>query len=722
MKAGTGLAGDACTSDASCALGLRCTIVGFGAECAAEGTGDVGSMCTTGADCFGGLVCNAGMCAGTSPGMPFGPPWPGVTCMDTASPVTAYFRVPRGTGDGDFYRLPFPNDIRLPGGKPTLMGHPTPGPGVLGYDIVDRYLRAIENENDGWGLYHTTFFRFSGELETDTLNGSVSLVDLTHSAPMGLYYTYATNGGAYICPNWVAVRQGQGSTYAEGVTYAAMISTALKAKGGAPIQPSPDFVAMFAATAPTDATLAAAWPAYAPLRAYLTKTSIDPATVLVATVFTVGKPTAPVSKLEGVIDAAPAPTATMWTKCDTGVASPCPDTTGDRACAAADPSFDELHALVALPIFQSGTAPYLTPMDGGGLQLDATRTPVVVRTQEVCMSLTVPKGAAPAAGWPTVVYAHGTGGDFRSHVTQGLAADFAKGVDDGTGKIVKAAVLGIDQVCHGPRRNGSTVSPNDCFFNFGNPAAAKGNVGQGAADQIALLRLVPTVSFTAATSPTGAALSLGPAAFWGHSQGASAGGLALPFGKYAGAVMSGQGASLIDALLTKTSPVNVAAAAPWVLSDVGSDGKLNGGQNNPVLSLLQTYYDGSDTIAYARAVAKAPPMGVTAHHVFQPYGQGDTYAPPVVQATWALAASLGLVAPDPSVTTPDDIGGLSTIPPPASGNLMTNGKAVTAVVREYAPSAGKDGHFVAFDLPSARGDTERFLAGTLSGIVPHVGQ
>jgi len=43
-------------------------------------------------------------------------------------------------------------------------------------------------------------------------------------------------------------------------------------------------------------------------------------------------------------------------------------------------------------------------------------------------------------------------------------------------------VLGIDQVAHGPRRGSSTASPDDLFFNFTNPAAARGNALQGAAD------------------------------------------------------------------------------------------------------------------------------------------------------------------------------------------------------------------------------------------------
>jgi hypothetical protein len=248
-------------------------------------------------------------------------------------------------------------------------------------------------------------------------------------------------------------------------------------------------------------------------------------------------------------------------------------------------------------------------------------------------------------------------------------------------------------------------------------------VQQGAVDQMALHRFVPSVTFDAASSPTAAAFSLGgPVTFWGHGQGAKEGGAALPYGTYGGAAFSGQTASLIDALLTQTSPTNVAAAVPWVLCDAGSDGKLVGGALHPVLSLLQTYMDGADPLAYARSVAAAPPAGVAPHHVFQPYGQQDTYAPSVVQATYALAASLGLVAPDPSVSMPDGIGMLSTIPTPASGNLMAGGTTVSALVREYAPAAGKDGDSVAFDLPSARLDTERFLAGVLRGVAPRVGQ
>ncbi len=723
--AGMGAAGDGCTSDADCGSGLRCVLVGFAAQCQAEGAGDVGDTCATSGDCFGGLACLGDTCGIVPPGTPpFGLPWPGVECAAESGPVQAYFRVPRGADDGDFYRLPHPNDIRLVDGKPDLTGHPTPGAGLLGYDVVDRYLRAVETGNDGWGLYHSTFFRFSGRLDSTTLKDNVHLVNLTSGVNSGLYYSYSIGGAGYICPNWIAIRRAPGAVYEEGATYVAYMTTSIKADGGSAVSRSLDLDALLAATTPADPVLAAEWPKYASFRAYLATNAIDPSTILTASVFTTGHPRAPVEKLATSIAAATAPTATSWVQCGSGTPSPCPDATGDRACPATpDPDFDELHALVSLPIYQSGTAPYLAPADGGDLSLDGTGTPQVVRTEQVCMSLTVPKSAPPVGGFKTVVYAHGTGGNFRSHVTGGIAKDFAQGVDDGNGTVVAAAVLGIDQVQHGPRRGGSTASPNDLFFNFANPAAARGNPRQGAADQLSLLRFVPTVTFDAGTSPTGAAFSLAPSpAYWGHSQGATVGAIALPYGAtWSGAVVSGAGGSLIDAMLHKTSPVNISAVVPFVLSDVGSDGTLRGGTNHPVLSVLQTWIDPADPLSYARLASKAPPTGIAAHHLFQPYGLGDTFSPPETERAYAIGAALGLAAHDASVGTPDDIAMLTELPVPVSGNLTTNGKTVTAIVRQYAPASGDDGHFVAFDVPSARADVERFLAGAMSGIVPRVG-
>src|SRR5262249_3514313 len=136
--AGSGAEGASCTSDGDCMSGLRCDVVGFGAACKTEGNVDVGGACTTSAECFGGLLCTASACVAPPPGSvtpPIGTPtWTGVTCPpDDPPPVKPYFHVPRSAGDGDYFRLPFPNDIRMRGGHPDLGGFPTPGKGLLGF-------------------------------------------------------------------------------------------------------------------------------------------------------------------------------------------------------------------------------------------------------------------------------------------------------------------------------------------------------------------------------------------------------------------------------------------------------------------------------------------------------------------------------------------------------------------------------------------------------------
>ena len=720
--AGAGQQGDSCAGDSDCGSGFRCVLTGLGGECQPEGDVDVGGVCDSTQDCFGGLACLEGVCAVPPPGSPpFGIPWSGVDCPQDDGPVRALFRVPRGTpDDGDFFSLPYPNDVRFEAGQLDLSGFPTPGDGLLGYDLVQRYVDAVESERDGWGMYQAVLFRFSGTIDFNTLDTRVKLVDLTSGSGMSYSWSYFSGRSTYICQSRLAVTRATGQVFEPGHQYAAYLLTGVKDTGGQSVMRPDDLAALLDDTAPADADVAAHWAKYQPLRQHLADSAIDAFNVLNATVFTIGNPRALVEQLQPLIDGLGPAQTSDWTLCDSGVTSPCPDASGDRACPAADPAFHELHALVQLPVFQQGAAPYLDPSDGGDLK-SAGGAPTVDHLEPVCLSLTVPTTAMPAGGWPTLVFAHGTGGSFRSHVLSGLAAELAQGIDDGQGTTVAAATLGIDQVMHGPRRGGSTKSPNDLFFNFANPKAALGNPQQAAADQMALLRLVPSLSFDAASSPTGESFNLASSvAFWGHSQGAMAGTIAAAYGDWAGVVLSGASASLKDALVSKTSPLNIAALVPFVLGDADSEGKLVHGNRHPATNLMQHFIDGGDPVAYARLVSHRPPIGVASRHLFQPYGLDDTYTPSAVQKTHLLGAYLGLAEHDGSVITAEDLG-LTLLPVPVSGNLTVDAKVVTAVGREYAPAAGSDGHFVVFDVPSARADALRFVAGALGGVVPQVG-
>lgn len=718
--AGPGKAGEPCNGDKDCGSGFRCNLAGVSAECQPEGSVDVGGACALSGDCFGGLACVQKACTPLPPGQTIPLPWSGVSCdAEDTGATKVYFRVPRGTGDGDFFRLPFPNDIRKKAGKVDLAGFPTPGTALVGFDVMDRYLRNLEATADGWSGAPTVIFRTSGGINFDSLktNGAIRYVDITPAGPgndLGYSWFATTGRTAYVCPNGLYVRPPAGSPLKPGNTYAVLLTNAVKNDQGQALVRADDLGGVLGASAPADAALAAAYAAYAPLRTWAASKSVNLDTIVGAAVFTVGTNIANVAKLPQAVTAAPAPAATNWVKCGGATPSPCPQATGDRACGTGNANFDEYHALVSMPRFQKGTPPHVNPDDGGDFEWGAGGVPVVQGSDQVCLSLSVPKATKPAGGWPVVIYAHGTGGSFRSHITEGVAERLA--LAKTTANVtVPMAVLGIDQVAHGPRRGASTEGSDKLFYNFTNPKAALGNPLQGAVDQLTLVRFAKGLDVAAGSSPTGERLHFGSIGFWGHSQGATEGGISLPYAPdIKGVVLSGEGASLIDSLLGKQKPVNIAGALPIVLGDPQV------GASHPALTILQHAIDPADPLYHAKGFSVAPPVGVAARHVFMPFGNGDTYTPIASQVAFALAGGLGMAAHAPGVSAPTTIGGLSPQAVPFSGNVTTASVTVTAALRQYTPS-GYDGHFVSFRDATGKADVDRFLAEMMSGAVPKVG-
>ncbi|HEY3497708.1 MAG TPA: hypothetical protein VGK73_23585 [Polyangiaceae bacterium] len=711
---GDGQAGDSCLLDDDCAAGLKCVITGLTSACLPQGDGDVGADCTNTTDCFAGLACLDGECTPQLPGIPV---WPGVECEPaTEGSVRAFFEVPGAEDavEGDFFRLPFPNDALRGDGGLNLAGFPTPGTGLLGADPVELYADALESDA-GWGTYGTVFFRFSGVIDVFDDNGDtrldVSWVDITPDAPergssVGLYWYYSGGRNNYVCDNWVGVRRPRGYPMLPGHTYAVWMTTSVVAEDGSMVRRSPNLVSVLADEAPDDPVLVPVHEAYAPFREFLDSEGVSPATVLNATVFTVAGTRDIMRDLAAAVEDLPAPSVQGdWVKCEDGVDSPCPDHEGSRNCGASSADYDEYHALVRLPIFQEGTPPYETPADGGGIEI-ADDPP----TEDVCLALTVPTGTMPAAGWPLAVFAHGTGGSFRSHVDASIAGALSSGD-------VKFAVLGIDQVSHGPRRGDSTTEPDQLFFNFLNPAAARGNPLQGATDQLSLAKFAATIDGSG-DMPT----TIDPAqlVFFGHSQGSTEGSLMLPYADaYKAAVLSGNGASLMNALLTKTEPVDIAGLMPIALSDLrGLMGDI--AEFHPVVSLLQQWIDPADPLNFASGVAVAPPEGHTGKHVFQTYGTNDHYSPPVTMAIYAAAGGLTLVEPIEDDFEDAFAIGIASQAAPLSGN--TGAGMLTAGVRQYEEGDDSDGHFVVYDVPEANADVVRFLSQAVSGTIPQIGE
>ncbi len=715
-RGGRKAAGESCGSEAECGAALRCNAVGLSAECQPEGAADVSAACKIGSDCFGGLLCAGGKCV-APPATTGAPPvavssFAGVACQDDASPtVKAYFRVPRGKDDGDFFRLPFPNDVRKKGGKVDLSGFPTPGADVLGYDLVDRWARYVEETATGFSAYPTIVMRFSATPDLATLKaaGVLRMVDITTpgGSDIGFGWSATSTKTKYVCANAITARPAPGIPLEAGHTYTLFVTNGAKGPGGAAIEVAADLKALVGAADP-GAPLSQGWASYAPLRAWAAAASVDLGTIVNATVFTVGKHADVMGKVAAAVDAGPAPAASGWIKCGGAVPSPCPQLDGTRACGAVDPAFDELHALVTLTNFQKGTAPYRTPATDGDVVLDPSGTPTAQGSSQVCLLLTVPKnGAMPAQGWPLAIHSHGTGGNFRSAITDGLAKRFAA-ADGGAAKI---AVLAIDQVAHGTRRGGTTARPEQLWFVTSNPRAMRGYQLQAAADVLSLVRLAPSITFAAATSPTGADIKLGDVILVGHGQGANAVALAAPRAPalVKGVVMGGIGASFVDTVPGKKNPVDFLSVAPAIL------GEITVTKTHPVLGMFQNALDQVDPLDHATLLATAPP--VQARHAFAVYGRSDSFTPEPTQSAYTFAAALGIAQPPQSVGSPDNIGE-PVIPVPAGGNFATD---ITAIVRQY-DKGSYDGHLVMFQNDDAARDIERFVADVATGKIPMVGR
>jgi hypothetical protein len=319
----------------------------------------------------------------------------------------------------------------------------------------------------------------------------------------------------------------------------------------------------------------------------------------------------------------------------------------------------------------------------------------------------------PEAGWPVLIYAHGTGGSFRSHMQDVAQTLTTLEVD---GQPTPFVVLGWDQVLHGARRNGSSLEPEALVYNFLNPDAARGNFLQAAAEVHALVYFVENFELSAQDSPTGEPLKLDPTRiyFLGHSQGGTSGPLALPFApEVKGAVLSGAGGGLIWSLLGKTSPVNIPVGVQLALRDPDA---LVAGDAHPALNLLQAFFGPVDPINYGPYLAsRRLGQDTTPRHVLHTLGIGDTYTPPRTLQTLATSMRAPIMSPLLEPFLGRDV---TPVDAPQTQNVTVEGQRYTLVSRQYAPPPGVDGHFVLFRSDAARDDLIEFLGSALTQPAP----
>jgi len=707
--AGAGNVGDACVSGTDCDKSLVCNLPALLGSCQTGGVGDLGATCASNDECLAGLACSPmHMCKRSVEAYP---PFAGVACAADESPFRGYFEVPRSTAAlPDFFRLPFPNDIRVASdGHLALDDFPRPGPSPLGDDLVDLYANVLQTDFEGFSSVAPVLFRFSSEIDFATLDGNaVHLADITdplatgYGVDIGRRWGYDTGSHEFVCQNSLALSNNMFEPLLPGHTYVAWISTAVRSAAGAPPAQDPDLIAVLDSAPPADPDLAAAWTQYAKFRDYLVRTSRTSADVATAAVFTTADHSRIARALDTQVEAGPLPTLSDLTVCDGIAVSPCNGEDG-RVCGNSSGDFWEVHGKVSVPNYQAGTLPYEKPADGGGITLDGAKQPVAQGALEVCFAMTIPKGSAPADGWPMVVHGHGTGGSFKSAITDGIAETLATAS-------TPMATLTFDGVGHGARRGGSSRTPENLVFNLTNPRAARDNHLQGAVDVIQMLRVAQIAPFAV---PPGVGGGPGTVDFdaskvyyFGHSQGSNVGIPAIAVTDLApAAVFSGAGSVLTEGMLTRTSPVDIKAGLELRIGE-----SLN--REHPVMTLLQTFLDRSDPINYAPLLIGRPLPGKLSKHVMEIWGKGDAISSESTMNNTAIAAGLLQAAP---VVTP--IGSLAVDPRPIQPQVTAgDGSVRFGAVFQYDPAGAFDSHFVAQQSAAAVSDWKAFLVSLAAGV------
>lgn len=666
-----------------------------------------------GAGCGGGSGASPGDGGGGAPDLASPP----------QAPIAAAFDLHADLSQGaHFWDFPWPSDLRLTAsGAPDVNGFPN-----------DADLRTINGPRKltllrkGFPLLPVAYFQFSGDLRprhfTDVIPGDkkqpVMLVDLgsgpgrgqltpvvAETPPPDRYVPLdgiLPEGGRPI-QRLLALAPRPGFVLSPRRKYAFVVLRSLGNAAGDPLLVPPALAALKAATPPPADPELKAWKLYQDLWTVLGTLGLDVAEVAAATVFTTGSPVEDTFDLSSKVLA-------RYSIQVTGLAVR-PDGNQGRNC--------ELTGKVTYPEFQDGTPPF---NQGGILQVDGAGMPVKQRDEDAPLGISLPQMAMPAAGYPLVLYIHGSGGLSTQLFDRGKYINATTETPHQGPAYVLApfgfAVAGSAMPVNPERLPGAT---DLAYINFNNLAAFTGTFVQGVIEQRLLLDALARLTIDPKVVAGCPGLSL--------PQGASAYKLDLSRLVAQGQSMGGQYVNMLSAVEPRIQAVApsgaggywsyvvitthaIAAAEATVKLLLGTDQPLT--PLHPALSLLQSGWEGADALVYMPRIGKDPLPGHPVRSVYEPVGLDDEYfSPPIYDATalayghreagevvWpTMQAALSLDGKDGLVSYP------------VSKNLTSaGGGKYTGAVIQYRADGIVDSHYIFQQLDAVKYQYGCFLS------------
>lgn len=623
-----------------------------------------------------------------------------------------------------FYDHPWPSDLRLENGRVKLSNFPNPKRS----GNIDAYIESMDGVLDGFSPAGAGFVRFTGGFIPTTLpspeetlesGAAVQLIDIDPTSPEYgnrrlVSLRFQALAGIYYHSNTLAFMPSPGFPLRAHTRYAFIVTNALVDSLGRPFTKSQDLAEVLGDEPTTNPATVAVKAELDPAIAEIEKAGVRRNKIIQLAVFTTSDPTKELFTFrDHLLAHAPAPTV---------------DQNRWHLVGTSDASAEYVGSYGPSPNYQKGTTPFLLAKDGGAFNYVGDE-PAIVDTFDLRFSLSIPTSDAcppPAKGYPIALYAHGTGGNFRSYVRDGTAASLAARC---------IASMGVDQIFHGKRPGAPPPDDDNAialrFFNVDNVLAARTSNRQSALDEVQRARLFTEthIKIPADISVWDQTISFDPSRvmFFGHSQGGLNGPLFLAADNQAlGGVLSGSGALMSITLTQKTEPApSVADIVKTVMLGLRPEEFGEVDMFHPALSFAQMLVDVTDPIHYARHIINEPRQGMKSKSVYMtvgidPSGRGDSYAPPRGIEMHAVAMGLPLITNGQQFAVPEMLWkggpGILTLPTPTKAmplvalhqNLAN--KSATGALAQWAPALGSDGHFVVFDIAGARAQADTFIS------------
>ncbi|MEZ4462240.1 MAG: hypothetical protein R3E66_21465 [bacterium] len=624
----------------------------------------------------------------------------------------------------NFFDVPFPSDVRKK--ADGTYGY-TDYASLEGVQVGKLWLDAADDLKTGFGLTSAVFMTFSSPLDEATLpqtyeasltpESSVFLEVVDAASPkngerLPIKCKFTEAAGKHHPPNLLACASPFGDLREPNTQYALVVTTDVLDRAGNPVAAPSSFTALLDGTDQEGAHGTVAAQTYVDAKNALVAAGTDATKIAGFTLFTTFDPTSRLVRIYDFYKNLPQPEL---------------DTTKPIEQIAVYDDYVVLKAFYNVPNIQKGPLPYALP-PSGVIEFDDNGDPIVGYQESVQVNITIPRGPMPAAGFPLLIYAHGSGGEAKELMNRGPKTAPNDVAAPGTGPAATLALYGVagfsaDFALHDTRYPQSPDTTGLKLYNLlGNPRAMIDNFVV-AANEVGLhSRLMAATTIDPAVSaeldptwyPDGV-IKFNKDAFavMGQSMGSmiSTPAVTLP-NEIDALINSGSGGTLLEIALASKDPVEVKPLLRRLLQ-LGNDEEFD--EFDPALNALQNVFDWIDPTLAARHVILRPHLNAKPRHVFHPSGLEDRYFSPRARAGLSLA--LGVPMADP-VLEPIAFdwmkwaGYESGTTLPITANLPDG---VTGFVRQFEPAYPEAGHYVMFDKPEARAQYGCFMKSLAQG-------